>query len=430
MRFYIETLGCKVNQYETQALETLLCERGHTSASPGSGCDAVIVNTCAVTAESCRKSRQAIRRLKKLEPDAATAVCGCFSQISPEDVLSLDVDLVGGSADRHGFVEALERVMADHTTLCRLDDAKDRHIFEQLPAGSAAGRTRAMLKIQDGCQNFCTYCIIPYARGPVRSLPVEQARAEAARLDAEAFREIVITGIEISSYGIDLPDKPFLIDAIRTISESAPHARIRLGSLEPTVVTEAFCAELQKLPNICGHFHLSLQSGCDATLRRMKRRYTTAAFYEALYLLRRSYPDCGVTADLIVGFPGETDEEFDKTLAFIRTCEFSSMHIFPFSRRPGTPAACMDGQVDKNLKRDRARQAGAVAEEMALEYAEGCMGRTFEVLFEREASDASVGHAGNYMQVSVRKTGLKGGVYTVRITGRKGRLLLGKIMEP
>ena len=430
IRFRFETLGCKVNQFETQALETLLISRGHTAAALGSGCDAVIVNTCAVTAESTRKSRQAVRRLKKLEPDAVVAVCGCFSQVSPEEVGSLGVDLIAGSGDRTKFVDELEHTVSDRTPRLLIDDPKKRRVFEALPAGSAAGRTRAMLKIQDGCQNFCTYCIIPYARGPVRSMPPNLARIDAAQLGAAGYKEIVLTGIEISSYGTDLPDCPTLADVIRTVSMAAPDARVRLGSLEPTVITQAFCAGLKTLPNICDHFHLSLQSGCDETLRRMKRRYTTETFFKAISLLRDYFPDCAVTADLIVGFPGETDDAFLKTLAFIKKCDFSSMHVFPFSRRPGTPAADMTGQIEKDVKQERAHRAAQEAKEMTHAYAGSCMGKTLNVLFERETQGWSVGHAANYMQVSVRQTGLRGEIYPVRVIGEKERLLLGEIIKP
>jgi threonylcarbamoyladenosine tRNA methylthiotransferase MtaB len=440
MRFYFETLGCKVNQYETQALESILLSRGHTLSRPGDGCDAVIVNTCAVTAESGRKSRQAVRHLKKLEPDAAVAVCGCFSQVSPEEIADLGADLISGSGDRLLFIDALERLIGDKAAGCPtetgaapaqlLDDAMKRKTFEELPAGSVSGRTRAMLKIQDGCQNFCTYCVIPYARGPVRSLPLEKVVAEAARLNREGYREIVVTGIEISSYGLDFKDGTTLLDAVRTVSTAAPNARLRLGSLEPRTITPQFAEALLQLPNICDHFHLSLQSGCDETLKRMKRRYTTGDFSNAVGLLREAFPKCGITADLIVGFPGESDEEFAKTLVFIRECAFSSMHIFPYSRRPGTLAAVMPGQVDKSVKQSRARRAAAVAGDMARLYAESLVGETLSVLFEREENGCAFGHAANYQEVSVDLTGIRNTLLPVRIKCAKERLLFGEIIKP
>jgi threonylcarbamoyladenosine tRNA methylthiotransferase MtaB len=453
VRFCSETLGCKVNQYETQAVEAILTSRGHTLMNPGDGCDAVIVNTCAVTAESGRKSRQAVRRLQKLEPDAVVAVCGCFSQVSPEEVRDLGADLVFGSGDRHLFADELERAVTERTKKKRnsdtaravadktskqqnnspathIDDALKRRDFEELPAGSATGRTRAMLKIEDGCVNFCAYCIIPYARGPVRSLPPGRVAAEAARLYGEGYGEIVVTGIEISSYGKDLGDGTSLIDAVKAISAAAPDARLRLGSLEPRTITEEYVSELCKLPNVCDHFHLSLQSGCDETLRRMKRRYTTAEFYNAVCLLRRYFPGCGITADLIVGFPSETEEEFRITLEFIKKCAFSSMHIFPYSVRPGTAAAGMSGQVDRAVKQERARTASAAAAAMARAFAGSCAGSVLKVLFEREEEGLWHGHAGNYLEVCAAGTGLRNKLLPVRINYVKDRLLFGEIMTP
>ena len=442
MRFCFETLGCKVNQFETQALETILLSRGHTPAKAGEGCDAVIVNTCAVTAESGRKSRQAIRRLKKLEPEAVAAVCGCFSQVSPEEIQDLGADLVTGSGDRLQFVSMLEQAYTDKAEKranrlpplsgdsLHIDNPLGRRVFEELPAGSVPGRTRALLKIQDGCRNYCAYCIIPYARGPVRSLPLARAAAESARLSAEGYGEIVVTGIEISSYGKDFEDGTSLIDAIGAISAAAPAARLRLGSLEPRTITGAFCAELIKLSNICDHFHLSLQSGCDETLGRMKRRYTAAEFYNAVSLLRQYYPDCGITADLIVGFPGETEEEFEKTLSFIKKCAFSSMHIFPYSRRQGTLAADMPEQVPKAVKQERVRRASEAAREMARTYAAGCVGSVLNVLFEREEEGRWHGHAGNYLEVAAGGTDLRNKTLPVRITHEKDRLLSGEIVQP
>lgn len=435
MRFCSETLGCKVNQYETQALESILLSRGHTLVAPGEGCDAVIINTCAVTAESGRKSRQTIRRLQKLEPDAVVAVCGCFSQVSPEEAEALGADLVFGSGDKNKLADELERIAGgkaknrENAAARRVDDPKQRRVFEELPAGSVSGRTRAMLKIQDGCQNFCAYCIIPYARGPVRSLRPERAAAEAARLNDMGYGEIVVTGIEISSYGKDLDGGVSLIDAVGAIATAAPAARIRLGSLEPRTVTEEFVRALSRLPNICDHFHLSLQSGCDETLRRMKRRYTTEEFYAAVRLLRDNWPRCGITADLIVGFPGETEEEFQKTLDFIRKCAFSSMHIFPFSARPGTPAASMDGRVEKAVRQERVRRASAAAREMARAFAKSQIGAVLDVLFEREENGVWVGHAGNYLEVGAPGTQLRNKRRSVRINCEKSGRLYGEILS-
>ncbi|MBR6258601.1 MAG: MiaB/RimO family radical SAM methylthiotransferase, partial [Oscillospiraceae bacterium] len=340
MKVFIHTLGCKVNQYETGAMETLLRRRGHEITDAPDSCDAVIINTCAVTAESERKSRQAVRRLAaEAGEGAVVAVCGCCSQVSPESMKKIGADLIGGSGDREKFISELEKVCACKTKAFLIDDALKRREFENLPSGNEAGRTRAMLKIEDGCSNFCSYCVIPYARGPVRSMPAEIVSAEAKSLQERGFREIVITGIEIASYGRDLPGKPTLIDAVEAASAAAGNTRIRLGSLEPRIITEELCARLSALPNLCPHFHLSLQSGCDTVLERMRRKYDTARFYESVTLLRRYFPGCAIAADLICGFPGETEEEFSETLAFIEKCSFASMHVFPYSVRPGTRAA-------------------------------------------------------------------------------------------
>jgi len=428
MKVFIHTLGCKVNQYETGAMETLLRARGHEIVSDPAGCDAVVVNTCAVTAESERKSRQAVRKYAaEAGEQAIVAVCGCCAQVSPEQAERLGADLIGGSGDREEFIRELERVRETRTKSNLLDDALHRRTFERLPSGSEAGRTRAMLKIEDGCLNFCAYCIIPYARGPVRSMPLPAVAEEAASLQARGFREIVVTGIEIASYGRDLPEKPTLSDAVRAAAEAAPSARLRLGSLEPRIVTEDFCRALTSLKTVCPHFHLSLQSGCDETLRRMKRKYDTARFYESVTLLRRYFPGCAVAADLICGFPGETEEEFRETLAFMEKCAFSSMHIFPYSARPGTAAAAMDGQIPNEVKRARVKEAGRLARRMRDEYCGACVGKTLTVLFETEQDGVSRGHAENYCEVEAEGRSLRGQCAEVTIKNAKNGVLFGKI---
>ena len=301
-------------------------------------------------------------------------------------------------------------------------------MFEVLPAGGMEGRTRAMLKIEDGCVNFCTYCIIPYARGPVRSLPEEQAAAQAAQLAAEGYREIVLTGIEISSWGHDLKNGRSLINLLEVLSHAAPDVRLRLGSLEPRTITEDFCRRAAALPNLCPQFHLSMQSGCDATLKRMNRKYDTARYLESVELLNRWFDRPAITTDLITGFPEETEEEFGQTLAFIRRCGFAQMHIFPYSIRPGTPAAKM-AQVPKAVKEERARRAAAIAEEMHRAYLEGCVGKAYPVLFEQPKNGRFSGHAPNYMEVLVEGDGLHNAVKPVGITGVEGDALLGTLLE-
>ena len=423
MRYIINTLGCKVNQYETQAMETLLRERGHEPAGEGESAELVIVNSCAVTAESGRKSRQALRRLMEHYPGAASAVCGCWAQVEPDAAEALGADVVWGSGDRRGFVEAAERAVLEKARARGIDKPFERRIIEDLPAGAFSGHARAYLKLEDGCQNFCTYCIIPYARGRVRSLPPERAAQEAAELAAKGYRELVLTGIEIASYGEDLPGGPGLADAVEAIAAAAP--RLRLGSLEPTVVTEDFCRRLAATGRVCAHFHLSLQSGCDATLARMRRKYDTAEFFAVTERLRRYFPGCGLTADLITGFPGETEADHEATLAFIEKCAFSAMHVFPYSRRPGTPADKMPGQLTAAVKSRRAAEAHALAERMRGEYLASCVGKTLEVLFETEENGLSTGHASNYAEVSAPGTGLRGLVKNVQITGVSGQMLVG-----
>ncbi len=422
MKYTILTLGCKVNQFETASIENMLSLRGHESVKSGEA-EAVIVNTCAVTAESGRKSRQAIRRLMSENPGAVSAVCGCFSQVSTAEVEALGADVVYGSGDRAGFVEALEKAYFEKRKCLNVDDPFERVEIERLPSGAMEGRTRAHMKIVDGCDNYCSYCIIPYARGHVRSMPLAECEAEAARLNAEGFKEIVVTGIEISSYGRDLPPKPCLGEVIRAISAAAQDARIHIGSLEPTVIDEGFCRMLKDCGNICPHFHLALQSGCDKTLKNMNRKYDTSRFYEAAELLRKHFPGCSLSADLITGFPGETDEDHEEAMRFIRKCAFASMHIFPYSIRPGTAAASMPGQLEKSVKSARAKSAQKIAGEMQRAYLESMVGKTLSVLFETEKDGVWCGHSENYCEVLVQGEKLHGLVQNVHIySAEKGKL--------
>ena len=421
MRIAIHTLGCKVNQYETQALERELLRRGHELVDFEDAADAYIVNTCSVTAISDKKSRQMLRRARALSPNAVVAACGCYAQTHAADVSALGVDVLSGTNDRAGFLDLVERAAAEKIKLVRLDDALKRREFEVLPAGGMAARTRAMLKVEDGCVNFCTYCIIPYARGPVRSLPMAEAERQTRALSAEGYREIVLTGIEISSYGRDLEGGVSLIDLVELVCRAAPETRVRLGSLEPRTITREFCRRAAKLPNLCPHFHLSLQSGCDATLRRMNRRYDTARYLESCALLREFFDDPAITTDLITGFPEETEAEFAQTLSFIERCAFADMHIFPYSIRPGTKAAEMK-QVEKHVKEERAARAAAVARGMKEAYLARCVGKTLSVLFE-----SSAGHAANYAEVVVNEENLQNEVRAVRILRSDGERLYGEI---
>lgn len=420
MKIAFYTLGCKTNQYETQAMERLLCEQGHEICSFEDDCDCYIVNTCSVTAVADKKNRAIIRRCRREHPRAILGVCGCYSQHAAQAVRELEVDVVGGSGGRQQFLEDLLAAAQSRTYQEHLDNALRRREFEVLPAGGLQERTRAMLKVQDGCTNFCTYCIIPYTRGPIRSAPLETAVAQAKQLEQAGYREIVVTGIEIAGWGKDLPGKPPVWLLIAEICKAVPHLRIRLGSLEPRIVTEEFVAALSGFQNLCPQFHLSMQSGCDTVLARMKRKYNTEEYMESLERLRNAFPGCAITTDMIVGFPGETEEEFEKSLSFIRQCRFADMHIFPYSRRPGTPAAEMPGQLPNAVKEERSRRAIAVAQDMSRCYHQELLGTTQAVLVEGMEGEHSVGHAMNYVKIYIPGAYPRNEIQTVAIKSLYG----------
>ena len=416
MRFAFYTLGCKTNQYETQAMERLLLGLGHEIGHFDEPCDGYIINTCSVTAVADKKNRAVIRRCRRDNPDAVIGVCGCYSQHDSAAVEALGVDVVGGSGQRRSFVDMMIAACGSRTHRSELDNALRRREFEVLPAGGLEERTRAMLKVQDGCVNFCTYCIIPYTRGPVHSAPIPLVVEQAKELAARGYREIVVTGIEIASWGADLPGKPPMTDMLSAICDAVPQLRIRLGSLEPRVVTEDFCRIMEQYPNLCPQFHLSMQSGCDTVLQRMKRKYDTARYLQSVELLKTHFPGCAVTTDMIVAFPGETEEEFQQSLAFIRRCGFADMHIFPYSRRPGTPADKMPGQHNNAVKEQRSRDAIAVAQEMSLAYRESLIGTTHSILFEEAEGEFFVGHAPNYVKFYVRGENLHNEIRNITAT--------------
>ncbi len=434
MKVAIYTLGCKVNQYETQAMEQELRARGHETVSFSREADAYVVNTCSVTAASDQKCRQAVHRARREHPEAVVAVCGCWSQTHAAEARALGADVLAGTGDRMGFLGLLERAVRERAAsggrsapLEAVDPPFERRHFEWLPAGGPEGRTRALLKVEDGCANFCSYCIIPYARGPVRSLSLGEAAVQALELKNRGYREIVLTGIEISSWGRDLHQGQTLIDLLEAVSAAVPGVRLRLGSLEPRTVTEEFCRRAAVLPDLCPQFHLSLQSGCDATLKRMRRKYDTARYLQSVELLRGTFHHPAVTTDLITGFPGETEEEFQETLDFIQECGFARMHIFPYSERPGTPAAEME-QVPKALRAERALRAAEAAAAMRRTYLEGCVGTVCEVLFEQPAGEDGLflGRAPNYAEVLMKGEGLHNRVLPVKITRTDGEFLFGE----
>jgi threonylcarbamoyladenosine tRNA methylthiotransferase MtaB len=430
MKFAIYTLGCKVNQYESQALEKELVARGYQQGHFDEPCDLYIVNTCTVTAVSDKKSRNALRRARKLNPDAVIGVCGCYAQVKPEDMAQLPVDVVGGTGDRGGFIDRMEQFRKDRQRSVQVDNAFRRHDFEVLEPGGLGERTRAMLKVEDGCVNFCSYCIIPYARGAIRSLPLEKAVEQAKALSDQGYRELVVTGIEISSWGMDLKNGLGPQDLILAICRAVPEMRVRLGSLEPRTIDEDFCKMLSQEQNLCPQFHLSLQSGCDETLARMRRKYTTKRYLESCDLLRAWFPDCAITTDLIVGFPQETEAEFTETLKFLNTVGFAAMHIFPYSRRTGTPAAEMEGQIPQTEKEHRAARAAEVEQQLRHDYQARFVGKTLPVLFE-QTNEAGhwTGHTPNYILVEAAGEELHNQIRNVRITAVTERGLTGILAD-
>ena len=417
MRFAFYTLGCKTNQYETQAMEQMLARQGHSIVPFEEDCDGYIINTCSVTAVADKKNRAVIRRCRREHPEAVIGVCGCYSQHAAGQVRQLGIDVIGGSSGREQFLRDMLTALQTRTYQEHLDNALRRREFEILPPGGLQERTRAMLKVQDGCANFCTYCIIPYTRGPVRSAPPETAVEQARQLEQAGYREIVVTGIEIAGWGRDLPGKPPIWKLISEICQAVPGLRIRLGSLEPRIVTEEFTAALSGCRNLCPQFHLSMQSGSDTVLARMKRRYTAEEYLASLNRLREAFPGCAVTTDMIVGFPGETEAEFEESLTFIQKCAFAEMHIFPYSRRPGTPAADMPGQLGNAVKEARSHAAIAVARRMSESYRRGIIGTAQQLLVEGMEDGFSVGHAMNYVKIYLPGQFPRNEIQNVTVTG-------------
>ena len=428
MKFAFYTLGCKTNQYETQAMEQLLRQQGHEIGAFDEPCDGYIINTCSVTAVADKKNRAVIRRCRREHPQAIIAVGGCYVQHDPQAVRELGVDVLGGSNGREAFLQMLIEAAGDRHHRETLDNALKRQDFEILPAGGLEGRTRALVKVQDGCRNFCTYCIIPYTRGPVRSAPMELAVEQCRELSRQGYREIVITGIEIASWGGDLPGKPGPEVLIQGICQAVPECRVRLGSLEPRIITEEFCQSIKSLSNLCPQFHLSMQSGCDTVLQRMKRKYDTARYLESVRLLREHFPLCSITTDMIVAFPGETEEEFQESLEFIQKCGFSDMHIFPYSRRPGTPADKMPMQHPNAVKEARSKTAIAIAREMSESYRRSLIGSVQQVLFEEPEGDYYTGHCPNYVKVYVTGQDLHNQIRNVRITELHQEGVFGELL--
>lgn len=401
----LHNLGCKVNAYETEAMQHLLEEAGYEIVPFTQKADVYVINTCSVTNMADRKSRQMLHKAKKNNPDSIVVAAGCYVQTSEKEVLNdLSVDIVIGNDRKHDLVRLLEEYSLDSVN-DTVDDINDgKHDFEELFIDQTKEHTRAFIKVQDGCNQFCSYCIIPYARGRVRSRRFENVIAEVERLAANGFKEVVLTGIHLSSYGVDFEEAAGLLELIQAVNAVKGIERIRLGSLEPKIVTEHFASELSKLDKICPHFHLSLQSGCDATLKRMNRKYTTKEYERGCELLRKYFVHPAITTDVIVGFPGETEEEFEQTKAYLEHIHFYEMHIFKYSKRKGTRAAVMPDQIDEQIKAARSEKLIALGHDMSKEFRKFYIGKNEEVLFEEKAvigdKEYFVGYTKEYVKVA------------------------------
>lgn len=429
------TLGCKVNQADTASMENLFLRSGHQLVSFDGEADVYIINTCVVTNTGQRKSRQTIHRAIRKNPNALIVVTGCYPQTAAEEVKTIaGVDMIIGNQDRAQIVQLVEERLAHRQTdtLDAVHKLTASTAFEEMAAGDITDKTRAFLKIQEGCNQFCTYCIIPYARGPLRSRSLESIRTETQRLISAGFKEIVLIGIHLGCYGKENPDGPTLYDAVKTVLDVPGVQRLRLGSLESVEVEPRLLTLMQEDARFCRHLHLPLQAGCDKTLQAMHRPYTTAKFKTLLADIKTKVPDIAITTDVIVGFPGETEADFETTCKFAESCGFSKMHIFPFSARKGTPAEKFAGAVTEAVKKERADILGRIDETMHKVFLQAMVGQNAEVLFEQPAGeDYFEGLTGNYQRVFVKSGGrnLGGEILPVKITAFDGEKLLGEIIK-
>ena len=426
MRVCFYTLGCKVNLNETGALEQLFRANGFTIAQEGEAADVFIVNSCTVTNFGDQKSRKWLRRKKRENPGAVTVLTGCYPQAFPEEAAQfMEADLVCGNGDRKAILDNVLKLLDGHERIVAIAPHQRGEQFEELPVERFEAHTRAFIKVEDGCNRQCAYCVIPRARGPVRSRSEESILAELRQLAASGYREVVLSAISLPSYGLDTGTN--LVELVEKCAQVEGIERIRLGSLDPDMLTPESITRLAAVDKLCPQYHLSLQSGSDTVLRRMNRKYDTARFYESVTLLRQYFDHVAVTTDLITGFPGETEEEFSQTLAFIEKCGFAAMHIFPYSIRPGTKAAAMP-QLTAAVKEERAARAAQMAHRMHQAYLAGCVGKTYPVLFEQEKDGLYTGHAPNYMEVAVQGQALHNQVREVTITACNGETLLGELL--
>ena len=404
------TLGCKVNQYETNAMAQEFLEKSYEVVEHTEIADIYVINTCTVTNMSDRKSRQMLRRVKELNENAVVVACGCYAQVAKSELEKIEeVDLILGNNEKKNIVELVEKFVKTKKKELEIEDVMNQKEYVEFGDVVYTEKTRAVIKVQDGCDRFCSYCIIPYARGRVRSRKPEKIISEINKIAKEGIKEVVITGIHIASYGKDFKEDYKLIDLLEEINKIDGIQRIRLGSLEPLLITEEFVSRLVKLEKICHHFHLSLQSGCDNTLKRMNRRYTTKEFKNIVNLLRENYQDVNLTTDIIVGFPGETEEEFDKTYEFLKEIKFYKMHVFKYSQRKGTKAAVMSGQIDGNKKEERSRKLIELSNRNEKEYNENYVGKEVEILWEEKKEEFYRGHTKNYISAYRKLENQNGG---------------------
>lgn len=421
-------LGCKVNQYESEAIAELFAEKGYEIVGIDEEADVYVINTCTVTNFGDKKSRQLIRKVKRQNENAIVAVVGCYAQTAPRELMKVEgVNLVIGTKDRAQIVEMVENYKAENGVENHVSDIMKERVFEPLSIQKLANRTRAYLKIQDGCSQYCSYCIIPYARGPIRSRDPRDVLAEVKRLAENGFKEVVLTGIHVASYGKDRHDTS-LLEILRQVHEVEGIERIRFSSIEPNVVTEEFARAMAELPKVCDHFHLSLQSGCDKTLKEMNRKYDTEKYRQAAATLRKYLPEVALTTDIIVGFPGETEEDFQASYAFAREIGFAKIHVFPYSPKKGTPAAARKDQLLNGVKSERSHKFMELSDKMADAFIQAYVGREVEVLYERAIGEGLYeGHTTNYIKVkATSEKDLTNQICKTRITKAEMEELFGK----
>lgn len=422
-------LGCKVNQYESEAIAELFAEKGYEIVGIDEEADVYVINTCTVTNFGDKKSRQLIRKVKRQNENAIVAVVGCYAQTAPKELMEIaGVNLVIGTKDRAQIVEMVEQYDRANGVENHVSDIMKERVFEPLSIQKLANRTRAYLKIQDGCSQYCSYCIIPYARGPIRSREPQEVVAEVKRLAENGFKEVVLTGIHVASYGKDRRDTS-LLDILKQVHEVEGIERIRFSSIEPNVVTEEFAQTMAALPKVCDHFHLSLQSGCDKTLKEMNRKYDTEKYRQAAATLRKYLPKVALTTDIIVGFPGETEEDFRESYAFAEAIGFAKIHVFPYSPKRGTPAAARKDQLLNAVKSERSHTLIQLSDRMAADFLADAVGTDAEVLYERAVGEGIYeGHTTNYMKVHGRsEADLTNRIAKTHITRAEGEMLFGDV---